>query len=215
MKSFIAATTVLSLAQGIFALTINTPASVVQCQPVLFTWQDGTAPYYLSLIPGGQASAAAIKTFPNQDGTSYTWPKVDIQANIGVTISLKDSTGAQAFSDIVTIGSSPDTSCLNASSSDSGSATSTAGDTSAPASSGTSPAAGATTTTAAATGIAGANTSHAATSGAPSASKTTSAAATKSTAANGASQSNAASSRSNAGAVGLAGVMALAGLVVL
>lgn len=34
---------------------------------------EGTAPYYVSIIPGGQPSAAALEAFPQQSGTSYTW----------------------------------------------------------------------------------------------------------------------------------------------
>ncbi|KAG6332760.1 hypothetical protein ID866_6334 [Astraeus odoratus] len=97
---------------AVHGLTINTPASVVACEPTQFTWDGGSAPYYLSLVPGGQPTASPIKQFPNQDGTSYTW-LVDLQAGTIFNIALKDSTGATSYSDIITIQSGSSTSCLN------------------------------------------------------------------------------------------------------
>ncbi|KAJ2916611.1 hypothetical protein MD484_g3829, partial [Candolleomyces efflorescens] len=38
-----------ALAQGV--LTINTPLSVVVCQPVQFTWTGGTGPFFLVRTP--------------------------------------------------------------------------------------------------------------------------------------------------------------------
>lgn len=42
----------LSFVSSIYALTINTPASVVECQPLQLSWSNGSAPYYLAVIPG-------------------------------------------------------------------------------------------------------------------------------------------------------------------
>ncbi|KAF8149850.1 hypothetical protein B0H34DRAFT_163995 [Crassisporium funariophilum] len=128
MKFSTAATTIalVSLAPGIFSLTVNTPSSMVECQPQLFTWTDGTPPYYLTIIPGGQASAAPIKSFDTQNGNSITY-LCDIPAGTPVTIAVKDSTGAQAFSDIVNVQKGNDDSCLSNSSSASGVASSTNG----------------------------------------------------------------------------------------
>jgi hypothetical protein len=41
-----------ALVAGAQALTINTPASIVECQPVQLSWSNGTAPYYLAVLPG-------------------------------------------------------------------------------------------------------------------------------------------------------------------
>lgn len=41
-------------------LTVS-QASLVQCQPVSLTFNDGTAPYYLAVIPANQPSAAAVR----------------------------------------------------------------------------------------------------------------------------------------------------------
>ncbi|KAG5720756.1 hypothetical protein E4T56_gene4993 [Termitomyces sp. T112] len=206
MKSFVALATLLSLAQSIVALTVNTPSNVVSCQPTLLTWSDGQAPFFLSIIPGGQVSAPALKTFPTQNGNSITWI-VDLPPNTGITIALKDSTGVQAFSDIVTI-TGTDTSCDNSNSTSSDfsagpAATNSAGSTG----TSTPAAAGATTSGSAAPSAAN---SHAV-----SASQTTPAASASKTSASTASstQSNAAS-KSDIGVLGMAGVMALVGLVV-
>jgi hypothetical protein len=57
-------------------LMIQTPASLIECQPALLSWSGGSGesilavgvkalkdvlgPYYLAAIPGGQPSAAAV-----------------------------------------------------------------------------------------------------------------------------------------------------------
>ncbi|KAI6108267.1 hypothetical protein F5141DRAFT_1121960 [Pisolithus sp. B1] len=93
-------------------LTINTPSNVVECEPTQLTWSGGQAPYYLSLVPGGQSSATPLEQLPTQNGNSYTW-MVDLQAGVSFNVALKDSTGSTAFSDIVTVQSGGSTSCSN------------------------------------------------------------------------------------------------------
>ncbi|OJA18174.1 hypothetical protein AZE42_05302 [Rhizopogon vesiculosus] len=172
-----------SVVPAAYALTVNTPANVVECQPTMFTWSGGQEPYYLTLIPGGQSTAAAIKSFPTQTGTSYTW-NVDLQANTLFTIALKDSTGATAYSDIVTIEPGSIT-CVNTSVDEGGASTGTA---------------------------TGATTAGGATSAAASASGTTSkASGTSSGSASTATSSGAASSLFVSSAMGVAGVMGLLG----
>ncbi|EPQ54064.1 hypothetical protein GLOTRDRAFT_139471 [Gloeophyllum trabeum ATCC 11539] len=117
MKFFATAAALVALVPAVLGLTVNTPTNVVACQPIQFTWADGTAPYFLSLVPGGQPSATAIQQFPTQQGTSFSWSQVTLAPNTAFTIVLKDSTGAQAFSDIVTVQSGSDLSCLNGSTS--------------------------------------------------------------------------------------------------
>ncbi|KAJ3487143.1 hypothetical protein NLI96_g3733 [Meripilus lineatus] len=190
------------------ALTINTLASVVQCQPVKFTWSGGVPPYFLSLLPAGQPAAAAIKQFPTQQGTEYSWT-VDLAAGSTFSTSLKDSTGAVAYSDIQTVNSGPDASCLNASVSVSdtaaASATPATGASTTPAAA-TSPAAGATSATPASSAAAGSSVkaaSSAAVSGASSSKASTSASATAS--------ANAAVKGSSLSTLGMAGLMGLVG----
>jgi len=114
MRSFTTVVALASIVPAVMSLSINTPSSVVQCQPQLLGWTDGTAPYYLSVIPGGQPSAAALQTFDTQNGNSLTW-KVNQAAGTKLTFSVKDTTGAVAYSDIVTVQQGPDSSCLGSS----------------------------------------------------------------------------------------------------
>ncbi|CAE6410763.1 unnamed protein product [Rhizoctonia solani] len=118
-------------------MTVATPASVVQCQPVALSWSGGTAPYFPSIIPGQQAGAAALKEFPSQTGTSLTWT-VDLIANTYITIQVRDSTGTVQYSSAVSIQNSADSSCVNsnvsATASGGSTATATGGATTAPAS---------------------------------------------------------------------------------
>ena len=53
----VALATIVSVAVG--QATLTTPAMLVQCQPALLTVAGGTGPYYISVIPAGQASLAA------------------------------------------------------------------------------------------------------------------------------------------------------------
>ncbi|KAF9468124.1 hypothetical protein BDZ94DRAFT_1294593 [Collybia nuda] len=112
MKIFAVAATLISALPAIAALRIETPTNAVQCQPLLLTWSDGKAPFFVSVIPGGQPAAPAVKTFPPQDGNSMTWV-VDIARGVSLTMSLKDGTGAQAYSDIFVINDSSDNKCVN------------------------------------------------------------------------------------------------------
>ncbi|KAI0314609.1 hypothetical protein OF83DRAFT_435277 [Amylostereum chailletii] len=93
-------------------MTINTPPSVVECEPVQFAWNGGSPPYYLSLVPDGQPAGPALKQFPKQSDTSYTWMD-DLPAGTAFNVALKDSTGVQAFSAPVTVQKGTDQSCLN------------------------------------------------------------------------------------------------------
>ncbi|KAF5359284.1 hypothetical protein D9756_003378 [Leucocoprinus leucothites] len=112
MKYTSAVVAALASAQSVAGLMINTPPSLVGCEPVKLDWSAdaGTPPYYLSVVPGGQPSAAALKTFPTMQDTSITW-LVDIQAGVSVTIALKDNTGATAYTSNLMIQSGPDRSC--------------------------------------------------------------------------------------------------------
>lgn len=112
-STFVAAVALASV-QSVWGLMINTPTSVVQCQPILLTWSGGQPPYFLSALPGGQASAPALKSWDSTSDTSVTWT-VDLQAGTSLTMSIKDSTGAIAYSDAVTIQSSSQTDCLSSS----------------------------------------------------------------------------------------------------
>ncbi|KAI0635656.1 hypothetical protein C8Q77DRAFT_583946 [Trametes polyzona] len=217
MRFFISAATIIALTPVVLGQgpKINTLTSPTQCEPVQFTWEGGAPPYYLSLIPGGQPSAQAIKQFPVQNGNSMTWT-VDLPAGTSFSSSLRDSTGAQAFSDIQTVQAGPDSSCLNGSSSGATSMDMTSAAPSTPSASASSaasvnsattvssPAAAqkAISTTSSGTATISETGAHAASSVA----STTSATATS---------SNAASLHNSAGAIGIAGLLGLVGAALL
>ncbi|EIM90919.1 uncharacterized protein STEHIDRAFT_118131 [Stereum hirsutum FP-91666 SS1] len=212
MKSFTAIAALVAVVPALVSadLLVNTPTSVVQCEPAQFTWQDGTPPYFLTLIPAGQPSASPLKDFGTQTGTSYTW-KADLAANTNFDIALKDSTGATVYSSQVTIQTSSDSSCVNStveetgsssSSGSSGSSVSTSSSTtSTSASDSTSP----TSSTRSSSASSGSSASGSAASASGSASSTASSSAST------ASSSSAASGGFSIPAFGLAGVMGLVG----
>ncbi|KAI0925993.1 hypothetical protein AcW1_008280 [Taiwanofungus camphoratus] len=197
MKYFASAVAFVSLVPVVLGqskLTVNTITSgIVECEPTLFSWSGGQAPYYLSLVPAEQTSAPAIKQFAAQQGTSYTW-NTDLASGTSFTIVLKDSTGDTAFSDVETITAGTSNSCLNTSVTESGGSGSAA-----PTSAGPTSAAGSTGGAAASS-----PTSSAPSSSATHPSGTGSAAGASST-------SNAASRGSSTGAFGIAALMGLVG----
>ncbi|KAG6837372.1 hypothetical protein H0H93_010530 [Arthromyces matolae] len=200
-------------------------------EPTSLTWSDGQAPFYISVIPArAVAHPKRQQLYLERQSSSWhrrvlspplsTFYQPYLRRSFYSTISIKDSTGQQAYSDIVTINSSKDTSCLNASSSDTaastpaasesgnsntGSATSSAGTTGAPST------AASTTTGKAVSSNSAPNSSNG------DSSKTNSAASgstTKSASSNGAATTTNAAHKNNVGGFALAGVMALVGLVV-
>ncbi|KAF8501709.1 hypothetical protein F5888DRAFT_1262779 [Russula emetica] len=100
---------------AVSAFTVNTPMAPVICQPLQITWssEGSSPPYYLSLIPAGQPSASALKQFPPQQGTSYTWEKVSLPVNTGFTVAMKDGNGQQVYSAPATVQEGNDSSCVN------------------------------------------------------------------------------------------------------
>ncbi|KAJ9109052.1 hypothetical protein QFC21_000378 [Naganishia friedmannii] len=121
----VAAMAVSALAQS--SMSIDTPAAIVQCQPVALNWRGGTAPYFLSIIPGGQVSAAALIDFGSMSGNSLTWTanitagtslshhlllSFDRYGNQRITLKLTDSTGSTVYSSPVTILASANSACI-------------------------------------------------------------------------------------------------------
>ncbi|WWC88054.1 uncharacterized protein L201_002957 [Kwoniella dendrophila CBS 6074] len=103
-----------------YGLTINTPASLVQCQPASISFSEGTAPYILAVIPGGQVSAAAIETLSSDLTTApYTW-NVNLASGTSITLKLTDSTGTIAYSSPLTIQAGSSNACLNSTAATSG-----------------------------------------------------------------------------------------------
>ncbi|KAI9440046.1 hypothetical protein H4582DRAFT_1571495 [Lactarius indigo] len=112
MNPFVLLTAFIALAS---ALTVNTPASVVTCEPLKLTWDaaGSKSPFFLSIFPAGQPGVDALKQFPPQDGNSYTWDKVDLPPNTSFTVGLKDGDGNQAFSAPATVRAGSITNCAN------------------------------------------------------------------------------------------------------
>ncbi|TEB34742.1 hypothetical protein FA13DRAFT_1919645 [Coprinellus micaceus] len=196
-----AAVTLLAVVAGALgqALTINTPPSVVVCQPAQLSWTGGTGPYFLSILPGNQPGAAALVDFGRQEGNSLTWT-ANLAAGTSIFLQVRDSNGAVGQSGTISIQSSSDTSCVGQS------ASTSAGSTSAGTGSTTTPAGTTTGTTAAATTSAtgtGTTTTRATTG---TTTGTSSAATTSAT-------GNSAVKASSVGALAFAGVAAVAALL--
>ncbi|CAE6420564.1 unnamed protein product [Rhizoctonia solani] len=92
--------------------SINTPPSFVQCQPAQISWNASNTPVYISIIPGGNASAPSLMDLGQQSGTSMTWP-VNITSGTSITLRITDAKGAIAYSAPVTIQSSSNSSCID------------------------------------------------------------------------------------------------------
>jgi len=184
-------------AQGNFV--INTPINTPTCQPLRFTWSGGKAPYFLSVHPGGQPSSAALISFNNVEGGSFTWT-----VNIGTGAyfaRLRDQDGVAAESGTFEVVAGPSSECI-------GKEVSTSNGPAGPTNGG-----GATAPTTAAGAGTGAATTSKPTASTPAtgSSNGTKATPSPSTPAN---ETNAAVSKYvNAGALGLAGAAAIAVLL--
>ncbi|SCZ97952.1 BZ3500_MvSof-1268-A1-R1_Chr3-3g06479 [Microbotryum saponariae] len=85
--------------------TISTPTSLIQCQPIALAWTAGAgAPYFVSAIPGGDASGAALEQIGGGplNSTTFTWT-VNIAAGTSVTMKVIDKSGTPNYSDKVTV----------------------------------------------------------------------------------------------------------------
>ncbi|KIR53141.1 hypothetical protein I315_04177 [Cryptococcus gattii Ru294] len=101
------------------ALSINTPASIIECQPAALSWTGGSSsPYYLAALPGGEVAASALENIGTVDSTSYTWT-VNIASGTNITIKVTDGQGNVAYSSPLVIQQGSSTSCLTSSSSSS------------------------------------------------------------------------------------------------
>lgn len=122
MKSAVLAATVFALgvaAQGAEP-QINTPTSLVQCQPIKITWNGGQPPYWVSALPGGEPAGTPLKDWGQQSGTELTWT-VDLPAGTSISMQVKDSNGAINYAQAVSVRAGSDTKCLDGASSTSGS----------------------------------------------------------------------------------------------
>ncbi|KAK8861689.1 hypothetical protein IAR55_002512 [Kwoniella newhampshirensis] len=101
------------LAGSALAQQINTPASLVECQPASLTFSGGTPPYIIAALPGGQVSAPAIETLSDSLSSSpYTW-NVNLPAGTNITLRITDSTGAIGYSSPLAVQAGSSQACLN------------------------------------------------------------------------------------------------------
>ncbi|UZJ56361.1 hypothetical protein CBS101457_005681 [Exobasidium rhododendri] len=84
---------------------INSPTTLVQCQPAALTWTDALPPVYISAVEGTSTSSNPLLTFQPQDEASgsLTWPKVNITEGTTLTFIINDSKGVNNFSGQVTV----------------------------------------------------------------------------------------------------------------
>ncbi|SCV74753.1 BQ2448_7782 [Microbotryum intermedium] len=114
--------------------TISTPTSLIQCQPIALSWTAGSgAPYYVSAIPGGDASGTALEQIGGGalNATTFTWT-VNIAAGTSVTLKVIDKSGNPNYSQKVTVQAGSNT-CTLVNSSSGGSASSGSSSAAAPA----------------------------------------------------------------------------------
>ncbi|KAK1924842.1 hypothetical protein DB88DRAFT_539642 [Papiliotrema laurentii] len=100
-----------SLLTAVAALRIETPPSLVTCQPAAIAFADGQPPYFVAVLPAGQVSATPLKQFPETNSSPLTWT-VDLPANTNITLRVTDGTGTPAYSSSAVIQPGTDTACV-------------------------------------------------------------------------------------------------------
>ncbi|KAG1753375.1 hypothetical protein EDB19DRAFT_1668943 [Suillus lakei] len=97
--------------QGVFAdFTIDTP-SPIQCGSVPITWTASSPPYSLLVVPADDVCGEALVDLGQQTGLSYQW-NVALASGTAAVLFIEDSTGNEAWSGAMTVGTSSDSSCL-------------------------------------------------------------------------------------------------------
>ncbi|KAG8782417.1 hypothetical protein FRC12_020851 [Ceratobasidium sp. 428] len=96
-------------------LSINTPAALVQCQPVQISWTAKHRPVFVgfSVISVEDPTGPLLVEFGWQKGHTLTWSKVNVTAETSVALTVRDSAGAVRYSGAVTVQKGPDSSCLH------------------------------------------------------------------------------------------------------
>ncbi|KAJ1307831.1 hypothetical protein OPQ81_001913 [Rhizoctonia solani] len=79
--------------------SINTPTSLVQCQPAQLTWTASKTPISISVLAvnGAQVGTIPFVEFVELQGNSYTWA-VTVQKDTHVALRLRDSQNTFAYS---------------------------------------------------------------------------------------------------------------------
>jgi len=92
-------------------LTIDTPLALFQCAPINITWHGGQGPYTLSVLPVGSASETPYDVYSSLRASPYLW-NTNVRDGNNVTLSIKDNTGALAYTSSVFVNGQDDMSCL-------------------------------------------------------------------------------------------------------
>ncbi|KAF9790865.1 hypothetical protein BJ322DRAFT_414347 [Thelephora terrestris] len=106
-----------AVGSSVNAIMVNTPASAVECQPLLVTWdpQGSAGPFFLSVVPGTSPSSPALFSWSNLTGTSFTWVVAE-PSGTSLGLLLRDQTGNTSQSAPFTVQAGSAT-CLNSTSS--------------------------------------------------------------------------------------------------
>ncbi|KAM0751472.1 hypothetical protein T439DRAFT_355391 [Meredithblackwellia eburnea MCA 4105] len=91
--------------------TINTPTSLVECQPASLTWSGGSAPYWVSIVRGNSNGKDILFQFPSTQSTSVTWI-VNMTAGTNVGLGIRDKSGTLNYSDAVTVQNGTSSDCI-------------------------------------------------------------------------------------------------------
>ncbi|KAG5730959.1 hypothetical protein E4T56_gene7146 [Termitomyces sp. T112] len=106
-------TVALFAAPALADFAVNTP-NLVQCQSAEISWAPTTGPYNLIVVSAEDPCGDALFDLGDHDGTSIHWTAA-LPAGANVQISVEDSTGDEAWSGVITVGKSNDSSCVPAS----------------------------------------------------------------------------------------------------
>lgn len=97
----------------VFAATIDTPMTAVECQPLSLAWHNAnpSGQVYISLVEGKNTGAQPLLAFTPQPGSVegvLTWPKVNVTAGTQFTLIVNDASGVPNFSGQVNVQKGPE-----------------------------------------------------------------------------------------------------------
>ena len=72
---------------GTLIETLIIQPSLTVCQPAALILADGQPPYFVAVLPAGDASAVALQQFPETQTSPLTW-NVDLPAGTNVWVLL-------------------------------------------------------------------------------------------------------------------------------
>ncbi|CAE6452739.1 unnamed protein product [Rhizoctonia solani] len=111
MRIYISLLTFVAAVVGQADPSVNTPASLVQCEPVLLTWAASNTPVSINILRAGNAAAAPLLNLGQQTSNSITWI-VNMTSGILITIQISDSKGNFAYSAPLTVQNGADSTCI-------------------------------------------------------------------------------------------------------